>query len=345
MLGHGRDPKRDRVLSLLGTTTEGWDVVELGLSSRVRALIADTDMLVISRAIHEPPTLGVRRVLTSALVERSQPADIACLVESHPGIVSDILSEAPALIEDRAAWRGISAKAAFFLLRVPQRVSFEAIVSSSEEGHIGTVLDVFGPPLVFRAIAHAGTFALAEKMFRSGSPFLIADAGEDRRILLLRAALWPATDTADVLVTALEEERERADEIWLRAAVTAVVAPTLDPSDVLPVVFGPMHDAITADRLPRDCWNLLDHVLPPAPDPALRLRRYLIATAEDADWSSEIFRRALRRRGSVHRRATSRLPSRGPKGRGGLVDNGSQGGYSSSDRYFRSVERRATHRP
>jgi hypothetical protein len=63
---------------------------------------------------------------------------------------------------------------------------------------------------------------------------------------------------------------------------------------VLEVVFGPLHHAVTDDRLPHDLWSELGRIAPPASDPALRLRRMLINEARDGDWPRETLERALR---------------------------------------------------
>lgn len=97
------------------------------------------------------------------------------------------------------------------------------------------------------------------------------------------------------LLRALEARRDRIDDAWLRAAVSALTS--TGPSGqraALEVVFGPLHHAITDDRLPYELWEELGKIAPRADDPAMRLRRLLVARARDEEWPSEALVRALR---------------------------------------------------
>jgi hypothetical protein len=112
--------------------------------------------------------------------------------------------------------------------------------------------------------------------------------------MLLVVAVWGAPQIPPDLLSRLDRTRDNVDEFWLRAGVEAISSSILPAREVLPVTFGPLHNAITADRLPRDCWSRLDHVLPTAGDPALRLRRYMLNIARDEQWDSDTFESALR---------------------------------------------------
>jgi hypothetical protein len=91
-------------------------------------------------------------------------------------------------------------------------------------------------------------------------------------------------------------EIRRQDSLWLRAAVELLVAHghSNQLGAVLQTVFGPLHHAMTDDRLPRDTWTKLDPVLPKATDPALRLRRLLLDVGRRDQWGASEMRRAVR---------------------------------------------------
>ena len=78
-------------------------------------------------------------------------------------------------------------------------------------------------------------------------------------------------------------------DAWLRAAVTAV---TTDRGS-LEVVFGPLHQAITQDRLAPYDWDRLSEVLPPDADPARRLRKLLVERIRSESWPADRIERAL----------------------------------------------------
>ncbi len=92
------------------------------------------------------------------------------------------------------------------------------------------------------------------------------------------------------LRTALDRTRSRPDDRWYRFAVQAM----RDDPKALEVVFGPLHSAITADRLPRDLWQTLDVITPKAHDPARRLRLLLIKRIRDEKWSKGRTSKAVR---------------------------------------------------
>jgi hypothetical protein len=128
--------------------------------------------------------------------------------------------------------------------------------------------------------------------------------------LTLIAALNPAA-VDEATATALESQRADPSEVWLRAAV-ALLATTPDSGQALEITFGPLHHAITDDRLPRDLWKSLDGMLPSAADPALRLRRFLIETAHRERWPKRRIQRALRGSGPHAKQLLSELDDDDP---------------------------------
>jgi hypothetical protein len=204
-----------------------------------------------------------------------------------------LVERRPGLLNDPAAWAGLTETTAAALVKAAA-VDGRSIVAGIGAGHGDDVLRAAGPAAVARAIAHDGTYADATDLLAGIEPRELARDRTDDRVVLLLVALFGQAQVDADLPARLERCRGRADDLWLRAAVEAITSTVLPHSEALTVAFEPLHDAITADRLPRECWNQLDDVLPQAPDPALRLRQHLLAIAEEEQWTGERFERALR---------------------------------------------------
>lgn len=283
----------DRIISLLGAETDAWDAADLDLVERVASAIMATSAVTVSRATPQHPTATVQAALVQSLAMRAEPADIAAFAEHHRGIVTAVLEITPTVLEGDAAWSGLTAASARWLLRTSAGQAPGAINSAIRAGHAQAALAELGVARTVAALATTGDFSLAKAALQGVDGEAAAHRATEGRSMLLSSALWPGSAPHDALLATLEGERDRADEIWLRAAVNAL-ATGESASAVLPVVFGPLHESMTADRLPQDCWQLLDPLLPPAPDPALRLRRYLLHVAQSSRWPTETFAHALR---------------------------------------------------
>jgi len=282
----------ERTKSLLASEVDAWDVEALNLSTRIQALISTQGMDAVSETL-SGTSPGVNRAVVDALTERGRSSDISNIGARHPEIAIRVATERPDLLNNRDAWDGLPSTTATALLKVG---AFEerSVVAAIRSGHGSAVLKVAGTRTVAAAIAHYGTYADAVELPGIVDAVELRGHPTDDRVALLLVALHGRAQVDPELPDRLERCRNGADELWLRAAVEAIASPDLPHSNVLTVTFGPLHDAITADRLPRECWNRLDRVLPPASDPALRLRRYLVAVAQQEHWNPEQFERALR---------------------------------------------------
>jgi len=282
----------ERVQSLLASTVDAWDVEALRLSTRIESIMDAQGVTAISEALRSTSP-GVNDAFVGALARRRDPSDIQEIGQRHPELVVRLAELRPDLLNHLAAWTGLSESAAKALVAaVP--LDSRSIVAAIGAGFGGDVLRSVDPAVIARAIAYDGTYANATEVLAGVKPSELARDRTDDRVVILLVALFGQTQVDFDLPDRLEQCRDRIDEFWLRAAVQAITSPDLPRSNVLTVAFGPLHDAITSDRLPRECWKELDDVLPTAPDPALRLRRHLLSIAQHEQWTGQQFERALR---------------------------------------------------
>jgi len=279
-------------LSLLGSQVDAWDLNRLQFSERLGDVIRSAGVEAIAAASAGQLTTSFYLVLLDVLSDRSNPADISTFMHFNQDVAVGLARSNPSLTHDPLAWRDLDSQEVARLLDVVMPDD-DSIVAALREGHRETALQKCGYWEVATALAHDGDFSLARSVIGDTAPQK-AGGTTDCRVVLLLVALRPEIDAPSTTVDCLEHERDDIGEAWLRAAVSVIATPSLDPSQALPIVFGPLHDAMTADRLPHDCWNYLDPILPSAPDPALRLRRYLLAVAQEESWSTERFGQALR---------------------------------------------------
>lgn len=298
LFGHG-EPRPwsgsevDRVLSLLGATTDAWDVQELQLADRTAKVLAETNPSAVSHAVASKPASSVRSSVVEALTVRSAPSNVPVFIGAHRDIVAEWVKGAPSVLEQQPAWVDLTPRDATWLLHVIPDPTPRLLVAALRAGHVEAVREAAGPIATLRALASSGDFALAKRVLATSDRDSLTATELSPREVLLAAAVWPRSEQRGRLLAALEREREDPDDVWLRTAVE-VLASGKNPSESLPVVFGPLHESMTADRLPRECWQLLDPVLPPASDPALRLRRYLLHIAQTSEWPVDTFARAIR---------------------------------------------------
>jgi hypothetical protein len=282
----------ERVQSLLASTVDAWDVNALNLPDRILGIMNAQGVTAVSEAL-SGASAGLNDAFIEALAQRTAPSDLGEIDRRHPDLVLRLAELRPEMLGDKAAWTELSDSTVHaILITIP--LNSRGIVAAIDAGYGAEVLRSIETAKIVRAIAHDGTYANATELLASVEPNKFTLERNDDRVVFLFVALFGRAQVDSTLPDRLERCRERPDEFWLRAAVLAITSTNLSRSNVLIVAFGPLHNAITSDRLPRDCWNDLDEVLPSAPDPALRLRRYLLAIAKNEQWTGDQFERALR---------------------------------------------------
>jgi hypothetical protein len=299
LFGAGNDalwlvPEDDKLLSILAAREDAWDSDVLALVDRLLGLMARRGTRSICDALPSSPTTAIKSAVIEALAERGEAEDVASFARSHLDIAAELLVACPELGASQRAWLGVDTIQVKTLLQQGGPIPPSTVAAALEAGHQQAAIDTLGLEVVLAALANDGRVALAADVLRDHSLPDTIWGGRQNRIILLIAAARPDQASVQPVLTALEELREQPDELWLRAAVKALCAPRFDEGQVITVVFGPLHHAITANILPHDCWEDLDTVLPAAQDPALRLRRHLLSIARREGWSAERMVTAVR---------------------------------------------------
>ena len=284
----------DRLRAILGANCDAWDLEGLGLKERLSDWIEDNGVASLLRDLGQVGPESIREALLKALVESGKVSDWAPVVRIEPELAAGWLVERPLTGRQRDAWRGLEhdqVRAVWTALPSPD---VSSVLAATVAGHAHVGVEVLGLSTGLRAAARARDFAAANALLKASTwTKAVKVAEEDAEVALLLGAMSVGRDVPG-LVGALEARRDDIDETWLKAAAGAISRPSMRVGVALEVVFGPLHHAITDNRLPSECWDFLNRVLPEAPDPALRLRRFLIRVAREEGWRQKKYRRALR---------------------------------------------------
>lgn len=274
------------VRAVLSATRNAWNPDRLRLSGRLERLVdcGAAGELAAARRLNGPKPL--RQCLLAALMASARAADVAAVEEADGTLAIELLREREDLVADPVTWEAMTNPQVLRLLSALETPS-AGILAALRTGHAQALLNTL--PLNVIRDAAAANGALAAD-FDSAAALAATDP---RLAIVLAAAGWPDVD--DAALRALEAYRAPVTELWLQAAAGMLnrTSPKRLPV-VLQTVFGPLHHAITDDRLSPEAWDQLDPVLPPAPDPAQRLRRLLLASVREQEWSSAALERAMR---------------------------------------------------
>ena len=283
-----------RLGAILGASFDAWDLEALALERRLTECIREHGVGALLQDLSRVGPESVQEALLNALLDSGTASDLVPLARVHPELAARWLVKRPAVGREPEAWRGLEheqLRAIFGVLGSPDS---KVVLATAVAGHARAVIEVLGLPIALASAARVGDFVAATALLDASTWTDAAGVSErDTGVALLLGAISGGGDVPG-LVAALEARRDDIDETWLRAAASAISRPDLPAGEVLEVVFGPLHHAITDDRLPSECWGFLNRVLPKAPDPALRLRRFLVRIAKEEGWRQKKYRRALR---------------------------------------------------
>lgn len=284
----------DKLSGLLRATSDAWDPESLKLVSRFEAFLQKGGSPLIAEALQARPAGTAFQPLVDALTQRSDPRDLAAFVPSSPDILLEAVTRSDALAGRPETWTLLPAEVAIDVLH-RRPLASSTLIAAISGGRAAQVVDAIGMAETLKTLAEdpssldpARTLLSSERWTRD-----LWTSVDSPAVVLLFAAVG-YSPPAEVVVPALEARRGKPDEIWLRAAVSALVSPDTDASALLSAAFGPLHHAITSDRLPRELWAELDPVLPAGGDPAQRLRRHLLVVGRAAGWSGDEMAAALR---------------------------------------------------
>ena len=287
-------PEALRLAAILGARRDAWDLEALDLGRRLAEWIRQHGVRQLLQESRHVGAASVREAFVISLVEAGTSSDFGWVARVDPEVARRWLVERPVVGREPEAWRGVANEEVRRLWSAVGSPDAGMVVAAVVAGHAQIAIEVVGLPKALAGAARAGDCAAATALVKASTWTEIARVSEgDIDVALLLGAVFGGGDVPGV-VAALEARRDDVNETWLRAAAGAVSRRDLPAGRVLEVVFGPLHHAITDDRLPAECWELLNGVVPEAPDPALRLRRFLVRVAREEGWGHKRFWRALR---------------------------------------------------
>jgi len=296
-----------RVKEILATRKSMFDPRSLKLTERVRKLISRGHVEELFTAWNQDGPKGIR----DAFVEGTCVAASAQLVRTLIGLdeefTLEVLHRRPDLLRDPETWEALPAARAADLISQLE-LKPDVVAAATRAGHTKTLLKRITITDLLDHLVRGGALGLIKRLTQFISPSDLR-GGIDSRAAIELAISGAGLLDRPRLIEALDERRSHVDEAWLRAAVLALEqwhSKGLD--EVLQVVFGPLHSAITEDRLPRDLWRSLDKLLPHADDPAHRLRRLLVERLRQGDWSRRHVELALRDAGPFIREFKYEVP-------------------------------------
>ena len=283
-----------RLGAILAANFDAWELDTLAFERRLSDWIQQNGVRQLIQDLIQSGPESIREALLRALLHSGKACDVAPLAKSHPELAARWLVEEPVVGWEPDAWRGLEHEQAKALLTVLGLHDSTSILAAVVAGHAHAAIEVLGLSTALSSAAKARNFAAAIALLEASTWTSAAKvSAEDTEVALLLGAIAGGRDVPGLLA-ALEARRDDIDKTWLRAAAIAISRPDSSAGSMLEIVFGPLHHAITDDRLPSECWEFLNRVLPECPDPALRLRRFLVRVAKEEGWRQNEYRRALR---------------------------------------------------
>lgn len=287
-------PEIDVVLAVLGVRGKGFGLRDLDFFDRVRGLVAGGQAERLIRAVSGRVPKQVRALVLDAVIEEATPTLLCEALNADRVLGQEVARARPELLERPQTWSTATRDQATVLAAAVE-LSDRAIAAAVTAGQYAAIQPHVSLTSAALRLARAREFRALRMLIEHAPNGQAFDGDEGNELRLQLAAAGIRTAPVAELLDALEARRAQVDETWLRAAVSALVgASRKQERRALEIVFGPLHHAITDDRLPTELWDDLGKITPPADDPALRLRRLLVARARDDGWSSASLERALR---------------------------------------------------
>ena len=288
-------PEASRLGAILGARLNAWDLEALAFGRRLSDWVRqDGVRQLIKDDSYQGGPESIREALLDALVQSGRVSDVGHVARFCPELAARWLVANPVVGRKPDAWRDLEHDQVRAVLNAMGSPDSTSILAVAIAGHADAAIEVVGLSDALSSAARTRNFAAATVLTRASA---WADAAKvsmgDTEVTLLLGAISGGRDVPGLL-DALETRRDDSDETWLKAAAVAISQSDQMGGKVLETVFGPLHHAITDDRLPSECWEFLNRVLPEGPDPALRLRRYLVGVARRDGWRQKKYKRALR---------------------------------------------------
>jgi hypothetical protein len=272
--------------AIMRSQGEAWDVEDLALESRLADAFARGDGLALVASLPDEVTPRVRDAMLSAAARQASPELLAAFeARNHDWAVQTLAQTR--LGQDENTWRLLDdAAATRLLVDAGQQADSTVLAAALSVGRVDPVVGVAEGPAIGRALRMLDDETISDL---ARLPHVAALVDHARPADVIRFGSAGAPVTKSQRRTALRARRAEPDEAWLRQAVVALAD---DPS-ALRIVFGPLHRAITEDRLPHELWDVLGPATPEASDPARRLRLLLVRRARAERWPQQAVKEAL----------------------------------------------------
>lgn len=286
----------EAVASLLQAAPNSWDDEALQIAARVNRYVQrhglpDVVSQIPSNA-HTAVLLGVSQYLQS----QGSLNDLLLVLSDRPSLVRDVDITVVNALKKPQEWRRVSATDARSLLKHLPFVH-GAVLAAVAGGHGKAVADRFGLDRTVSTVISEADGDLCKQLLEAlPGPDIDWSAYSDEEVLFL-VSCWPDAYLPATLAAAsaaLLNRRDHQDAQWLDVAALVLSSGDEEAERFALELFGPLHRAMTENRLPDRAWSTLDKILPRDNDPAQRLRRYFLSLANSFDWTKEDVRWSLR---------------------------------------------------
>jgi hypothetical protein len=269
-----------------------WDVGALDLERRLEREVSRGRGVELAAMRPRQGPKPVRAALTEALRLEADLDLLLQIMDVDPDLGIDVLVMRHDLTAAPRLWRGISNESAEALL-TRDGINRDALEAAALGGQSEALVRVL-PIERFLEVAYDAGGIPGLRQASRHLPQGSVDIPTARPTLQLALWLGGYQDDAIDPLPLLEGLRAEPDDLWFEVAAAVLASqPAGHRRRALETVFGPLHWGITDDRVPSRTWEVLDRVLPPASDPALRLRRLLVEDVRSEKWSGDALARAL----------------------------------------------------
>ena len=287
-------PESSRLGAILGANLDAWDPEVLNLGQRLSDSIQKNGVGRLLNDLSKDGPESIRVAFLNAVIQSGEASDLPLVARSSPKLAAIWLSKKPYIGREPDAWRSLGHDQAEAVLTQMGSPDSESVLAAAVAGHAQTAIKILGLSTALACAAGTKNFTAATALLQASSWSSATRVSVDNAEITLLLGVISEDRDVPMLLTALETRRNTCDEIWLKAATVAISKSDQVAGSVLEIVFGPLHHAITDDRLPTECWDSLNRVLPDDPDPALRLRKLLVRVAKKEGWRQKEYKRALR---------------------------------------------------
>ena len=285
------------VQCLLEASVDAWNLDTLQFRQRLREYVNMRGIRSALAYVTTPPAPSTNDILTEVVRLDCNLQDLVWIYAHHAYLFEAATTGDVPALRSAPDWRRLGFHdATKLLLAVP--LTSNVLAAAIQGRQSGALIETHSHAAVLaKLIEHDD--ARSTRLFLTEAP---PDPQEiavwDVDMLLFAAACQPDLLEIDGvparLEVALDWRRGRADRTWMQAAVSLFDHGGPVADHALIACFGPLHSALTDNRLPGEAWRVLDAVLPPGKDTSLRLRSYLLDVARYRDWSTGELLLALR---------------------------------------------------